>query len=139
MAWPPGKHIENVITQAKTLLRNVRVIRYDESFSRAIVDLEGEWRGYRVIISEIHRVDRAVRYAYYVLDQRNQVLHAFDNSPDNVAIKQQYGAAWKIHLQAEVPHQHDAEGNLTLTALMTFDTFIEWLKITIRKGENMNT
>ena len=63
MAWPPGKHIETVITQAKTLLTHVQIIRHDISQSRAIIDLEGDWAGYRIIVSEIHRPRRGARYA----------------------------------------------------------------------------
>lgn len=129
MAWPPGKHLENVIAQAKTLLTDVRIVRYDVSHTRAILDLEGQWGVYRIIISEIHRCDRDVRYAYYILDQENRMIRAFDNSPDNLAIKQRYGSQWKAHLHAEIPHQHDSEGNLHVTSeAMTFETFVEWLR-----------
>ena len=128
MAWSPGEHIEAVITQAKAFLRDVQIIRYDVSPSRAIIDLEGNWNEYRIIISEMHRQDRSVRYAYYALNDQNRLVHAFDNSPDNVAIKQKYELNWKSHIHAEVPHQHDSEGNLKLTALpITFETFVIWL------------
>ncbi len=128
MAWPPGEHIENVIAQAKELLTDVRILRHDVSQVRAIIDLEGEWKGYRIIVSEVHRAKGGVRYAYYVLDTHHRIIHAFDNSPDTLAIKQKYGANWKSYRYAEVPHQHDAEGNLTLPPMpMTFETFVEWL------------
>jgi hypothetical protein len=50
MAWPPGKHIETLIAQAKQLLTNVQVVRHDESLHRALIDLEGRWLGFRIII-----------------------------------------------------------------------------------------
>ncbi len=129
MAWPPGKHIETLINLAEETLENVRIIRRDVSQSRAIIDLEGEFKEYRIIISEIHRVRRSVRYAYYVLDRQNHVVHAFDNSPDNIAIKQKYGTTWKANLHEEIPHQHDAGGNLTLMPEpMNFDMFVECLQ-----------
>ena len=92
MAWPPGKHIERVIAQARAILKPVRIIRYEISKVRAIIDVEGGWAEYRIIVSEIHRAEKEVRYAYYVLDSQNRVIHAFDNSPDNIAIKQRYGS-----------------------------------------------
>lgn len=129
MAWPLGTHIERVITHARSVLDNVRIVRHDVSQTRAIIDLDGAWKQYRIIISEIHRAERTVRYAYYVLDRQNRVVAAFDNSPDHLAIKQRYGIHWKAHLRDEIPHQHDSEGNLTLTsAPMTCDAFLEWLR-----------
>lgn len=129
MAWPPGKHLEKLIKLTRGTLKNVQIIRHDVSHSRAIIDLEGEWTEYRIIISEIHRAKKGVRYAYYVLDQYNQVIYAFDNSPDNIAIKRRYGRTWKAHLHAEIPHQHDAAGNLTLTMEpMNFVMFMKWLQ-----------
>ena len=128
MAWPPGKHFETILKLAAAELTEVRVIRHDISSARAILDIEARWGIYRIVISEIHRNNRNVRYAYYVLNQENQIVHAFDNSPDNVAIKQRYQAQWKAHLYAEIPHQHDSSGRLELTPeAMTFEAFVAWL------------
>lgn len=128
MAWPPGTHIETLITQARRLLTDCRIVRHDVGLHRALIDLEGKWRDYRVIISEIHRADNSIRYAYYVLDNNNQLIYGFDNSPDILAIKQKYGPEWKSHIHEEVPHQHDANRQMILTPNpMTFEVFIEWL------------
>lgn len=128
MAWPPGKHIEDVIAQAHQALAEVRVVRQDISLHRALIDLEGERNDHRVIVSEIHRADGRMRYAYYVLNQDNRLIHGFDNSPDTLAIKKKYGRDWKTHRYEEIPHQHDANGGLSLTTQpMTFDTFVAWL------------
>ena len=128
MAWPPGKHIETIIAQAQQALADVRIVRHDLGLRRALIDLEGSWNNYRIIVSEIHRADETVRYAYYVLDVNNQLLHGFDNSPDTQVVKLRYGLDWKPHLHEEIPHQHDANRNLTLTKeSMTFSNFIEWL------------
>lgn len=91
MAWSIREHIEKIIAQSKVLIKDVRIVRYDIGQSRAIIDLEGFWKDYRIIISEIHRFDKGVRYAYYILDNQGHIVHAFDNSPDNLAIKQKYG------------------------------------------------
>ncbi len=64
MAWPPGKHLETLIKQAQQLLTQVQIIRYDVSLNRALLDLEGQWVRYRIIVSEIHRADGSFRYAY---------------------------------------------------------------------------
>ncbi|GAK53325.1 hypothetical protein U14_04590 [Candidatus Moduliflexus flocculans] len=129
MAWTFGTHFDAILNHARRVLSNARVLRCDSSQNRAILDFEGTWGEYRIIVSEIHRVQRPVRYAYYVLNQQNQVVHAFDNSPDNLAIKLRYHQNWKAHLHEEIPHQHDADGNISLTAsVMTFEQFVEWLQ-----------
>jgi hypothetical protein len=134
MAWPSGKHIEALIDKARQILADVRIIRYDVSLQRALIDLEGQWGDYRVVVSEIHRANGSVRYAYYVLDGENQLVHGFDNSPDTLAVRLRYGVDWKSHFHEEVPHQHDADRNLALTmAPMTFDIFIEWLMESVEK------
>jgi hypothetical protein len=128
MAWPPGDHIETLIAQAQQLLADVRIIRHDVGLHRALIDLEGQGSRYRIIVSEVHRADGSVRYAYYVLDSDNRLVYGFDNSPDTLAIKLKYGVDWKSHLHEETPHQHDASGNLMLTTdPMTFQMFIDWL------------
>lgn len=129
MAWPSRKHIEDLIRTARAVLTGVRIVRHDVGLRRALIDLEGQWDKYRVIVSEIHRADGTVRYAYYVLDSENRLLHGFDNSPDTLAIKLRYGVDWKSHLHEEIPHRHDANRNLVLTTPMTFEAFIEWLRM----------
>ena len=122
------EHIERLIEQAKSFLTDISILRYDIGNSRAIIDLEGYWKEYRIIVSEIHRVDRNVRYAYYVLNKYNKVVNAFDNSPDIMAIKQKYGLNWKSCIHSEIPHQHDSEGNITLMPMsVNLEFFIRWL------------
>ncbi len=128
MARSPEEHIEKLTTQAQQQLTDVRVIRRNVAESRALLNLEAIWRGYRIVIQEIHRADSSMRYSYYVLDENNIIVWGFDNSPDRRAIKLFYGINWKAHQHKEVPHQHDANGNVTLTStLMTFEIFVEWL------------
>ncbi len=127
MARTSGEHIEKLIAQAKEFLTDVKIIRYELSQQRAIVDLEGNWKNYRIIVSEIYRLNKGIRYAYYILNKNQSIVHAFDNSLDNKAIRQKYGSEWKSHIHEEIPHQHDSENNLTLTPMMTFEDFIGWL------------
>ncbi|MEE4356478.1 MAG: hypothetical protein V2I97_08410 [Desulfococcaceae bacterium] len=127
MAGTSGEHIENLIAQAQRFLSNVTILRHESSRQRAIIDFEGNWKEYRIIVSEIHRINRRIRYAYYVLDKHHAIVHAFDNSPDNKAIKQKYGSDWKCHIYEEVSHQHDSENKLSLTELpITFEAFVQW-------------
>lgn len=128
MAWPPGNHFETIVNKAKDFFDIVSVKRYEIGYSHAILDLEGRWRQYRIIIAEIHRQDGSWRYAYYVLDSENEIVHAFDNSPDISAVKQKYGSDWKSRFHEEIPHEHDGEGNILLSpTLLSFEAFISWL------------
>ncbi len=89
MAWPAKKHIERLIAQARKYLTNVQinVYDYDQELLRSVIKLEGIWKNYRVIMSEVHRVDGTTCYAYYVLTQDNKLVHGFDNSGDRTAVK----------------------------------------------------
>lgn len=128
MAWPPGDYFENLIRKAQQILSDVHVNRFDISVNRGLIDLEGRLRNNRVIISEIHRMDGTIRYAYYMLDQENRLIHGFDNSPDVAATRLGFSQEWKSHLREEIPHQHDQNHNLTLTEeAMTSSAFLEWL------------
>lgn len=134
MAWPPEKHIQTVIAQAEQVLTEVRIIRHNVNSSRALIDLEGIWQSYRIVVSEIHRPDGTRRYTYYVLDKDNQHIHRFDNTGDKKAIELRYGADWKAHQYEEIPHQHDMKGDVTLTPIpMTFEMFIEWLSDNLKE------
>lgn len=129
MAWPPRKHIESLIEKARQFLTHFHIVRQDLGAARALIDLEGRFGRFRIIVSEIHRDDNSVRYAYYVLTDANQLVRGFDNSPDAQVTRLKYGASWKLHLNEDIPHQHNADRSLSLTsAPMTFDLFIEWLE-----------
>lgn len=127
MVEPVGAALDALIAKARTALQEVRLVRRDERPTRALIDLEGRFRSYRIIISEIHLADGHVRYAYYVLDAENRLVQGFDNSPDIRAIKLRYGKDYRQHLQERVPHQHSAGDALTLTEPMNFDAFVVWL------------
>lgn len=128
MAWPPGNHFETIIGKSKEFFDVVSVKRYEIGDSHALIELEGQWRQYRTIISEIHRQDGSWRYAYYVLDSENKIIHAFDNSPDITAVKRKYGSDWKSRFHEEIPHEHDGKGNILLsTTSISFEGFLSWL------------
>ncbi len=129
MANPTGKHIQHIIDYAKKHFSYIRILReaYGGESSPGLIDLEGVWQTYRIIITEVHRINGPIRYSYYVLDKNNQLMHGFDNHRDKYVIKLKYGKKWQAHQDEEIPHQHNAQRHITLTNFMTFDMFIAWL------------
>lgn len=128
MAEPVGATLDALIAKAQEVLQDVQLVRRDECPARALIDLEGRWGSYRVIISEIHLAVGSVRYAYYVLGASNELIWGFDNSPDIRVIKLKYGRDYRQQLSERLPHRHSAEGDLILTEPMDFDAFLVWLK-----------
>jgi hypothetical protein len=128
MAWPPGEHLQTLIENFSRQFRDARIRQRDADDQRAFVELEG-WRNrYRVIVSEIHRSDASVRYAYLVFDADWHLQHGFDNSADREALRTRYGADWTLHLYEETPHYHAPNGQIQVTKPMDFDSFLIWLK-----------
>lgn len=128
MAWPPGKHFETLISRAKEFFDAISIGRHEIGSSHALIELEGIWKQFRVIISEIHRQDGSWRYAYYILDSENKIVHAFDNSPDISAVKQKYGLDWKSDFHEEIPHEHNGKATISLSSnLFSFEAFLTWL------------
>lgn len=57
----------------------------------------------------------------------------FDNSPDPRAIRLKYGHIGTEHRGENVPHlHHDDKTRLSLTVEMTFETFVDWLKMNVK-------
>jgi len=123
-----GEYINELIATARATFRDVRVTRRDERPARALIDMEGWWGAYRIIISEIILSDGSIRYAYYVLDADNRLVHGFDNTPDVRAVRLRYGREYRHHLGERTSHQHTTDDRLSLTEPMTLGRFIEWLR-----------
>lgn len=128
MAWPARKYFDELIRTAERYLHLARIIRLEIGTNRALIDIEGQWGEHRIVLSEIHRPDGSVRYAYYALDRNNRLVIGFDNSSDIQAIKMRFGNEWRQHLHEEVPHKHDSQGNLQLTDEMDANQFVNWLQ-----------
>ena len=126
MDRPAREYIEELIKAAQTHFSALRVVQRDERRTRSLIELEGRWGSYRIIISEIILAED-IRYAYYVLDAENRLVQGFDNTPDVQAVKLRYGKEYRAHLGERVPHQHTATGDLSLTEPMTLSRFIDWL------------
>lgn len=128
MAWPARRHFDTLVQQAEQSLHSIHIVRLSFGQERALIDLEGMWGEYRIILSEIHRSDTSRRYAYYVLNSENRMLVGFDNSSDVLAIKMRYGDDWRQHLHEEIPHLHDDQNSLQLTDQMDISQFFKWLR-----------
>jgi hypothetical protein len=85
----------------------------------------------RILVTELLS-DGWRKYSYYVL-RGNWVEAGFDNSPDPRAIRLKYGQIGAEHTGEHVPHlhQHD-KTELSLTAEMTFEAFVDWVIATIQ-------
>jgi len=68
-------------------------------------------------------------YSYYVI-QRGHVVVGYDNYPDREALQQKYGAAFTVHLDELIPHQH---GPRKATFNLTQEMTVEDLLATIRQ------
>ncbi len=128
MAWPTRRHFDELIRNTERRLQQVRIVRLEIGSQRALIDVEGLWGNYRIILSEIHRPDGSLRYAYYVLDNENRLVVGFDNSSDVQALKMRYGDDWREHLHEEIPHSHDSHHELRLTGEINVFRFFDWLQ-----------
>jgi hypothetical protein len=128
MASSPGEHFTTLIDRAQQTFQRVQIIRHEIGLTHALLDFEAQWLDYRIIVSEIHRANGQIRYAYYVLSHDNRLIHGFDNSRDVQVVKLRHGEDWKDHLQEEIPHQHDGNGEITLTDHLSFPEFAEWIR-----------
>ncbi len=133
MAWPSRGYFDQLIHLIRQYLRSERIVRYEIGEQRALFDIESLWDTYRIVLSEIHRPDGSRRYAYYVLDNGNQLIVGFDNSADAQAIRLRYGDEWRQHIHEEIPHTHDVNRQIRLTDEMTVQRFFEWLQTELQK------
>jgi len=128
----PREYLENLMRVVELRLGQVQILRQDIDDVRAYIRFEASWHDYRVSVVEVYRQNQTRGYAYHVLDKQNQHIHRFDNSADKTALQLRYGAEAKMHVYAEIPHQHDQELQITLTPqAMTFELFMQWLELQI--------
>jgi hypothetical protein len=104
----------------------------DTTPKRAILRLEGQYRQYRILITELFS-DELRKYRYYVL-RDDWVEAGFDNSPDPRAIRLKYGRIGKEYANEYIPHLHqDDKNQLSLTEEMTVSDFVDWVKTNLDK------
>ena len=122
------KYLADLMELIYQSFTQVQIIRQELSPEIFILEVHCTYQQYRAVISEI--VDRKGRkYAYYLLDHKNVVMVAFDNSPDRVAIELKYRQDWKRHFKERVCHQHSCDRKETmLSPEMTLSDFVDWLK-----------
>ncbi len=128
MVEPSRDTFDLLILKARRILNDVRVTKRDERRNRSLLELEGKYKNFRIIISEIRFPNGSVRYAYYVLDKQNRVVRGFDNSPDIRALKLRYESEYKYHLHERIPHAHTTDDEVELTEHYDFDSFLSWLQ-----------
>jgi hypothetical protein len=120
-------YFDELIALAHSRLANIQVVRRDESPSRDILELQGQWGSYLVRIIEIVARDHR-EYRYYVF-AGSHVVAGFDNHADLSAIRLKHGTNWKKHQLEPTPHLHtEGKTKLQLTDEVTLDQFLIWLE-----------
>ncbi len=100
-------HFETIAAFARSRLEQMRVVQFDITASRSILEIHGKFRDCDVRLKEIHAPSGSL-YSYYILEQ-GVVVVGFDNYPDVRVIKAKFGNQYKKHLGALVPHRHSRE------------------------------
>jgi hypothetical protein len=123
-------HFARIIALAQATFAHVES-GMDITPARAILRLQARYGPYRILVTELLS-DGLRKYSYYVL-RDSWVEAGFDNSPDPRAIRLKYGQIGAEHAGEHVPHlhQHD-KTELSLTAEMTFEAFVDWVIATIQ-------
>ena len=122
------KYLADLMELIYQSFTQVQIIRQEVTPDIFILEVDCRYQRYRVVISEI--VDQKGRkYAFYLLNDKNMLIVAFDNSPDRVAIELKYGEGWKRHFKERIYHQYCYDRKETmLTPEMTLLDFVNWLK-----------
>ncbi|NQE05156.1 hypothetical protein C5S32_04735 [ANME-1 cluster archaeon GoMg1] len=120
------RHFNEIIEDAKAVLEDVE-IEQDYSVKRALLKISGNFRNFKVRITEV--LDETKRkYAYYLINN-DLVVIGFDNAPDIKALKIKYGKNYVYHLEERIPHFHGKGKKSTeLTKEITFKEFMEKVK-----------
>lgn len=122
-------HFTGIITAAQAIFEQVEYL-VDATPKRDIVRLQAKYGSHQVLVTELFS-DKVRKYRYYVLSG-DRVEAGFDNSADPRAIRLKYGKIDAQHAGEYVPHLHlDDKTRLLLTEEMTFEAFVNWLKVNI--------
>ena len=121
-------YLDHLIARIYRSLDDVRILRRDETTEVQILEVEGTYRTYRIVISEILSPEGR-KYAFYVLDKSDAVVMGFDNSPDYTAVRMKYGDQYRQHIGERVPHRHGhRRESIRVTPEMTLEAFILWVE-----------
>jgi hypothetical protein len=126
---PPAIAFDRIEALASETFEQVKPST-DFTPERAILRLRAVYGDYQVLVTEL--LSEGVRqYRYYAL--RGEWVEAgFDNSPDPRALRLKYGHIGADHAGESVPHLHRADKTqLFLTDEMTFEAFVDWLKVNL--------
>jgi len=121
-----------IIALARAKLTEVKVEEQIDP-TRAILNIDGRFAEYRVIICET-MTPAGRRYSYYVLEQA-RVLFGFDNHADHHSLRLKYGRRFTSHLHELIPHRHGLDKVTTeLTEEWTAERFLTELEVRIREA-----
>jgi hypothetical protein len=120
--------IERVVSLFQATFEHPTVLRREERPDVALIEMGGDYGGYRVQLREIWRADGSRKYAYYVL-HHSKVVVGFDNASDPRALHLKYGDDYPDHRLELIPHRHTEDKEaIELTDEMDCASFIAWLK-----------
>lgn len=122
------RYLDGLIAKICRSFDDVQVLRRDETQEVQILDVEGVYCTYRIVISEILSPEGR-KYAFYVLDESDAVIVGFDNSPDHKVIRMKYGDQYRQHIGERIPHRHGyRRRGVQVTSEMTLEMFIRWVE-----------
>jgi len=127
------RHFNEIIENAKAVLEDME-IEQDYSVKRALLKISGNFRKFKVRITEVVDEDKR-KYAYYLI-KNDLVMIGFDNAPDIRALKIKYGKDYVHHHDERIPHFHGkGKKSIELTKEISFREFLEAVK-TLKEYEN---
>lgn len=120
------RYFDQIIEDAKAVLKDLE-IEQDYSVKRALLKISGNFRKFKVRITEVVDEDKR-KYAYYLI-KNDFVIIGFDNAPDIRALKIKYGEDYGHHHDERIPHFHGKRKESTeLTKEISFKEFMENIK-----------
>lgn len=131
MAEAFREHFARIVALARTTLTEVKVSQEIDP-RRAILSVEGEFSGHRIIVKEII-VGQSRWYSFYILTG-SRVMLGLDNHPDREALCLKYGKDASAHLNDPIPHEHGPDKiSVSLTEEWTVERFLSQLQDLVTK------
>ncbi len=128
MALPTQNYFATLTQLTEQVLDEVSWHQLDFNSDRALWEIHGSFKQYRIRLKEIFSQSGRM-YSYYVI-RENKVMVGFDNYPDRRALQQKYGQYYKRHIGKLVPHQHgERKITVQLTEEMTVEMFLDYLNL----------
>ena len=120
------RHFNEIIEDAQAVLEDIE-IEQDYSVKRALLKISGNFRNFKIRITEVVDEDKR-KYAYYLINN-DFVIIGFDNAPDIRALKIKYGKDYVQHHDERIPHCHGkGKERIELTKQISFKEFLKRVK-----------